>query len=447
MRLHGPINSRPPTNENRLDAKSFEKSNSPHHQARVPTRSNPLFLGIIATGVLAGSLNMSTIPHLKLFGYVAILGAIVLVVAAAATSRRYDLREFRYAIIPFSAFTATYLPYSSDLLYGERGLQNLIVLAILFTFLTFTTQFYWDYRTVRAASRCTLVYIAILFAHWTSSGCVTQFSSFMGNPNALGVFTAATLLFPVAFIAYPRTDALRSRDRFERSYALFIVFCALLLTLQSESRSSLLLLITAAGTYLGWPAITQSRLLFRLTFFSFCLAAGLLIYSQAFLIEDLTNAGISDVVLQHTNKRLDSGRGKLWRPLLELVWQRPYLGYGSGAGTQHFLSNEHSAHNLYVQTMLQSGIIGISLFGAFLYQLWMMLCPARSYFLARLSGAAFAGIIIQQNFEICLTQNNLSIGLVYWFLISMGLSTTLRSSETNSTLGAIHQKNALPHAA
>ena len=126
------------------------------------------------------------------------------------------------------------------------------------------------------------------------------------------------------------------------------------------------------------------------------------------------------------NKNFFSGRQTIWRKLEEHIVRSPYIGFGLGAIPNMFYNTDYSSHNFWLQTALQSGLIGIGTVGAFylnaVYRSYYQ--GSKEWYLAVSFGAAY---IIHECFEVSLTQNNFCLGLLVWFFF--GLMIALKKNK------------------
>lgn len=80
-----------------------------------------------------------------------------------------------------------------------------------------------------------------------------------------------------------------------------------------------------------------------------------------------------------------TGRTWLWEQLMERYWEEPLLGYGFIASTRYEGQQFHSAHNLIIQALLDTGAVGS---GLVLWALWAVGRESWRAFLCRLPGSS-----------------------------------------------------------
>src|SRR5690606_34902915 len=120
-----------------------------------------------------------------------------------------------------------------------------------------------------------------------------------------------------------------------------------------------------------------------------------------------------------------SGRDILWKEITEAIKQKPLLGYGTGIQPSQVVGIDISSHNLYLQTALQNGFIGLFLLLLIFFVIWMAYFKSKKEYMTRLSASFFIGILIDQSFEVALTQNKMDNALMFWLIISVGISVSL----------------------
>ncbi|WP_180057310.1 O-antigen ligase [Acinetobacter sp. YH12090] len=125
------------------------------------------------------------------------------------------------------------------------------------------------------------------------------------------------------------------------------------------------------------------------------------------------------LIYELTGKQLYSGREKMWGQFIDSIKDNPMLGYGLGVDYGSIANIEYSTHNLYLAILIQQGIVGLFLFIYLVYYLYIKSIknysnPSRNFIFL-----IIPVILLQQNFELSLTQNNLSIMVIFWFLIGI----------------------------
>ena len=225
---------------------------------------------------------------------------------------------------------------------------------------------------------------------------------FFKNANAVGAIAALVII-----------DALSSSAH--REYILvrtFTICAACIVLFQSESRGALLLVISYVGIahFKSLRRLSENRLAFFVL---------LLVVSSSPLFYELYSSyfnPIESVII--LGKPLESGRQVIWHLMLEQFWVYPIFGHGS-IDPGYFLDQHYfglSAHNLYLQTAFQFGVVGLVLLMLiFIVQHARLQGPLP----AASQGRAFlCAVLVYEMFEVSLTQNDFAFGILIWALLA-----------------------------
>jgi hypothetical protein len=298
------------------------------------------------------------------------------------------------------------------------------------------------------------VYVATLLAFlliqgflWAQAGFAHPFTGSVVrgqellHKNVLGAFAAAALFFMLA------TDTRRT-GTIARTIGVIL---SVALLWASGSRGSQLSVLVAAAVYLAWPLVIRRRWTYHAVFACLVIASSAFVYYYLALSRSdaLRRTALPDI----TGQSLYSGRELLWPIVLQYVGERPLLGWGgidqgmllmnAGFGPHVFGARTMNAHNLYLAVALQTGVIGLLLLMAILYSVWLRFYCGRQDRTVRLVAASFIGICVHQLFETSLIQTNVSIGVLFWAIIAVGLgkSDALQRSY-GSPVGEASGRNA-----
>ena len=199
------------------------------------------------------------------------------------------------------------------------------------------------------------------FQPWTSD------YRFVGtkHPNSIAAYGFACCLFAITHFGRGsvRTNA--------RCIAIGLAGCVFLLL--TKSRTSLFAAIVGAGAVTMLRLPSTKRLLFGLA--SACLLS-LAVVGYA-LLSSAAQGAIGDVAAMGRSEDMSTltGRLPLWELLLEHVAKRPWVGHGYlgfwdadrverlGDALQWEIPH---GHNMYIDLLLDGGVIGLTLYIAFL---------------------------------------------------------------------------------
>lgn len=186
-------------------------------------------------------------------------------------------------------------------------------------------------------------------------GRILRLSGLFGSPNNLGRAAALTIL--LVFLAWRHL-------RFQQAFALTVVallVCGACLYLSGSRASTLGLLVGLAVALLGRrPLLMAAVLVF--------LACGVTIFllspeARELAVSLISRSGTVTEVTTFT------GRTDIWQFVLEMIRQSPWLGYGF-ASTREVIPDGYSgafgwtttsAHNLWLQAWITTGLIGLVL--------------------------------------------------------------------------------------
>ena len=120
--------------------------------------------------------------------------------------------------------------------------------------------------------------------------------------------------------------------------------------------------------------------------------------------------------MTYTGKNFFSGRQMLWGNLIEAISLRPFFGYGLNALPNLVVDTNLSSHNLYLQTLLQGGFVGMFLLAAFMARI---LRDIQRTDLAPEGAAYICAVIFNECFEPTITQTGFVYGCVTWMILGI----------------------------
>lgn len=257
-------------------------------------------------------------------------------------------------------------------------------------------------------------------AHWIASGAPARYSGLLGNPNGLGTLSFLAL-FPVVV-----GIALRPAGILSRTVLCLGAISGLAIMAASMSRASWLAAVVAAGVASVLWSLRRQPTAARMVFVAIMAAVAVTSLQMGRLSEQEFAPDLNREMFEATGKRAFSGRELMWPFLEQAIRESPWWGYGPGATPEHFTGDHLSAHNLYLAVALQVGLVGVALLVLSLYGLWRVMVSGISDPVALLSASWMAGILVEQSFEVALTQNNLAIGIPAWAVMAIGVSRALQ---------------------
>lgn len=372
-----------------------------------------LVLFVLYSLILIGSMNalessLSNVGLLAL-GFVFVFTNIGIFFMLLNGGKIYKTQFFIIILLSILTVICIY-PMLRDRDFGD--VMNILQLIMCVGFLIYISFLNLDYSKIKILNLVTVVFILVHFCLWIVSGFPRMFSSFYPNPNLVGPYMFYTSFFLIIGAKFSRIKIVY----------YFLLLVSFVLMLASDSRSILISVLAAIVVFILWNFITISKFV-RIIFFGLLITAFLsFIFIYPHLPEYRFYIPLENWMLTHTGKSIMSGRNDIWIPLTAMVEQQPYFGYGMNTVATDLIGHDKSAHNLYLNTLMQIGYVGFSVLIIILFTIWMRLTSVKDDFFVRLSGAYMIAILVHQNFEITLFQNQLSIGMLQWLIIAIGLS-------------------------
>lgn len=298
--------------------------------------------------------------------------------------------------------------------FNMRGIVVLSQLILLLNFFFLFSKLNYDRDSIDVVIiSCVLtIYLIIFYGGLAIEGInVGFYKSIYQNPNTLGI---TSLLFSwLSWILYKIYN-----KKIYMIYSLMYVF----IIYMSGNRSSIMIVSLVIFNLIIFRFISKNRLRWNLYYILIITSILSITYISPLLGNYSFFTKLNLFVFELTGKNLLSGRNFIWQESIHLISQRPLLGYGTGTLLSNISNINFSAHNLYIQVAIQNGIIGLSLFLILLWGIWNALYYKKSDSIIRLSACFFVGILVQNMFEVTLTQNNVSFAIIQWFIISVGVS-------------------------
>lgn len=284
-----------------------------------------------------------------------------------------------------------------------------------FNLMMFLSCINLNYSEIKPINLIVFLFVLFHFFVWIASGLPDLFASIYNNSNLIGPFMFYTSFFFILGIKYSKVKMIY----------IFGIIASFILIIASDTRSILLSILVSILVFMLWNLITKSKF-FSIVFY-LLIAIGILsfIFIYPLLPTFHFFNPLEHWMLTHTGKSIMSGRNELWVPLIEMVNQKPLLGYSPGTMASDIIYTDQSPHNLYINVLVQIGYLGLILLFLIFLVIWFIIVKGGKNFIVRLAGSYFIGIMVHQSFEITLFQNQLSIGLLQWFILGIGISVAL----------------------
>lgn len=302
------------------------------------------------------------------------------------------------------------------------GFINVVQVILLFFFTLFISNTNWSEYYLKLLGNFITSFVILLFVFWIAQGFPQGFTAYMTNPNALGAY-----LFSISFFLLTRV--IIEDNKKKRKFYIGILLMTLVLIFSTHSRSVLISLLIILIVYLLWDIFLRSKIIYYSLFLFVIILIFCTIYYYPRLNEMPTIFSLFNSISHFFGKELYSGRELIWKAIIDATEGYRIFGLGTKANTLTMLGLTLSAHNLYLQIFMQVGLIGILILILIFLKLWsnyrvvyIFLTNQKLKKVTKLSASFLLGIMLHQMFEVTLTQNNLSIGVIQWFIIVLPIS-------------------------
>lgn len=234
------------------------------------------------------------------------------------------------------------------------GLKNLIQLFLIFSFAIFVGTVKWDYYKIKILGRTSMIFIFLNFIFWIISGMENNYKAYMGNPNSFAAY-----LSPLSFFVF--SNIIFEHKKINKILYFFIVILLIMLIFMTNTRSVLLAGLGGVISYITLDKIIKNNLFYKLLFITVVISsvAFTFIYPQIYQYPKLFN-WLNEISMLF-GKSFYSGRNILWQQLIDSI-DNPWFGIGAGANPLYLIDSTLSSHNLYIQLLMQVGIVGLCVF-------------------------------------------------------------------------------------
>ena len=251
---------------------------------------------------------------------------------------------------------------------------------------------------------------------------VFKFGGIFDNPNSLGWICLCAVYFTQI-----------TKETIKEKHYHFLIAVIFATVFISGARASLLACIFLFMSFIIFERKNNTVRLRMYVCFGIVVAASVLIIDY---LPNITQYPIGRTIdqlsLKYFNKSINSGRHYIWSEMASLSKQNPIFGLGlSTSYSSVNIRDGRSCHNLFLQTIVQSGYLGLSLLILFLFKIYQRILSnlnPRTVFTA----CFILSILIHEMFEVSLTQNNWDQGLVFWLIMGIGLSENTIDESTHS---------------
>ncbi len=297
-------------------------------------------IGVFSICSLNYKVFVNSLRHIPLFFHAVFLVFLFFVTCMPWTFNFYSTYAFLTHIVMFCAVVVLVkrFGFENTLYYYVCGGSIFCVLSVVFYYFVPEVGRYWYWNEYN-----------VFFQS-------TRMSGIAGHPNSLG-FMCATGIVGIVHLFF---------SRYPIHKALFIGGALLLFCLvMTHSRTSLAGMILMVGLYV----VIHLRLFSVLSFSGVLVLALFLIVSQLFgdavfdFLRVFSRSGDIEEITSFT------GRSYIWEQMFVFIERRPFFGWGHATMSDVLSAHKQEigfevgqAHNLYLQIMFSSGLVGFFLF-------------------------------------------------------------------------------------
>lgn len=292
------------------------------------------------------------------------------------------------------------------------SLERLFQLLLCFIVLLSCTNHQWNKFDIRYLKSNIYFLVLIMIFFKLLNGSLNE--NLFTNRNAMGGTLMSVI--PLIFLCNKKMKPID---------ILFLIIVIVFLIISDNRSVWISILIFFCGLYI-FPKFNQKGINYKAIFIIMLIICISIPQLYVLLWNSSVRTTLNELSYKYFNKNFFSGRQLIWSQLLPYIYQRKWIGYGFSVTLSMFFEETRSAHNWYLQTILQMGIIGMIIICYLLKKIWDVLYQFKSKNVITL--AFMLGILVWQSFEVTLTQNNLPTGIIVWMILGFGLSEYSRNN-------------------
>jgi len=206
-----------------------------------------------------------------------------------------------------------------------------------------------------------------------------------------------------------------------------VLFFSFVLFLLGERGSSLSLFIFMAVRMIlkriNRVKINKRRLfLLKLIFFVYMFSVLIMPIIYVQLWKSPFALDLQEFSMRLTGGNFFSGRQNIWGLALDFISTRPVVGYGIGGSVLTSRGIQDSTHNLYLNILLEGGIVYLLAFVWLMYVIWTELTNNHMSDRGLFFPSFLISILAAVSFENYLLGNMVSPSLIVWMIVGMGLA-------------------------
>ncbi|WP_269051143.1 O-antigen ligase family protein [Sporosarcina sp. G11-34] len=292
-------------------------------------------------------------------------------------------------------------------------MTNIEFIKVLFIFLFIlgSVRINWRIIHVKVFAYLLGAFFTFIFLHWISLDFPShRFKSIFRNPNYLAILLLLMLYFKVL--------AIKFGNKISRIIFSPLILLNIILIYNTNSRA---VLITIGIILLTWLVLKKFPTFSTYLFPTTIIFNLLFLFTYINLPESKIGLFLNEKSIDIFGKNFFSGRQVLWKDMLVQINDKLFFGFGVGTRAGDITEYRLSSHNQYLQLLTEVGLVGLIAFIVLLWSIWILLIK-KNNFTSNLSASFLIGILVYESFELSLFQNNYSIGLLMWLIMTIGIN-------------------------
>jgi O-antigen ligase len=310
--------------------------------------------------------------------------------------------------------------YTFALVYGRYidGLYTYTELFLVLCLFAYASCAHW---TRASAYRFTVVYTATLFAAWGMLSVIQHDMEAILPANANQVAIVSFMGIVGCVIGYSLKKNVMSRVCF---VAIMLLWLRLLQL--SQCRGTWLATACFVAVYLAYPFF-PSRKIFHV--FCFLGITVIILYfvqinTEVWSFKSDIEQNLADINVQTAENKNIRTRSDTWIPIVHALESYPFTGMGLGFSRRNLpgVTDDLSAHSMYMQIGLQAGLPGIAAFALVIFAIgYGLVRSTEDRVFGRIGYPLLVAIAINDCFETSLLENNLAVAASMWAMLALCL--------------------------
>lgn len=205
----------------------------------------------------------------------------------------------------------------------------------------------------------------------------------------------------------------------EKHYFIPISITAIIVFLSGERGLMILLIMTMFFKQIFMRPISKRKFKFMIVLVLIACIAFQFIYVN--LQETDIGIWLNETSRQYTNQNFFSGRNNIWKVTNDVIFERPFFGFGLG----NTVLAEHnifmSAHNTYIDILLKGGISLLILICMFIYKIECYFYNYLSNKIIQIIAAFLLGVLVFSTTGVIITGNDMLFTILIWTVVGCGI--------------------------